>query len=427
MPRSDVRITGALRLIASSTVKILLFQRLLEGESKLRSNVGWKMGFSEESELQELIHRQPQVLQDGIPDISPRLSSQAGRWVALGREAKIDGYYADNLFVDINGIVTIVECKRYGDSRLKRDVYAQTMNYASGLRAEFQSCPDESFTDEFFELISSGGSEYCDWGSFDELVEELRSDEILENNKTSLWEQQFRRRLHRNLRRGIFRIIILCAPPRSAQSFKADAVSNLMEMMSYSERENSPYELLLMDIRRSHDAPPSENPVEHTDYRSRIIWRRHTSLPEVPLVRDAKRDTTEGINKMNERREAVEENNEVARKRLEAFSENLKERGYTFKETTVGEKIYRDSSLYMHLEYDPEHADWQLVRVQVREREELFDYCHNGTLQEKLEEQFGWTGEVESERKDSSDTFQITLRPDYSVPIDPELVGFLSK
>ena len=81
--------------------------------------------FKTEDEMQELVHRNPGLILSGIPEIDPGLCSDTAGLVSLGREISLSSGPVDNLFIDVNAVLTFVECKRYCDSRLKREVYPQ--------------------------------------------------------------------------------------------------------------------------------------------------------------------------------------------------------------------------------------------------------------------------------------------------------------
>jgi hypothetical protein len=83
------------------------------------------------------------------------------RWLLLKREQSIpaeDGgtgrWSVDHLFVDQNGVPTLVEVKRQSDTRLRREVVGQMLDYAANavvywpidqLRSEFEaSCAQKS-------------------------------------------------------------------------------------------------------------------------------------------------------------------------------------------------------------------------------------------------------------------------------------------
>jgi hypothetical protein len=116
--------------------------------------------YESEAELQDLIADNPELIPGELVDeIDPR------RWLLVRREAGIafegvggDRWAVDHLLLDQDGISTLVEVKRATDTRARREVVAQMLDYASslslnppgGVRATFEeSCrsrnevPDE--------------------------------------------------------------------------------------------------------------------------------------------------------------------------------------------------------------------------------------------------------------------------------------------
>lgn len=89
--------------------------------------------YDAEHVLQAHLATTPELLPgDQIDPDNPR------RWLLVKREAGVPcepdggGYWSvDHLFVDQDGVPTLVECKRSGDPRLRRDVVAQMLDYAA--------------------------------------------------------------------------------------------------------------------------------------------------------------------------------------------------------------------------------------------------------------------------------------------------------
>ena len=83
--------------------------------------------------LQELLEKYPQLLAGKqINESDPR------RWLLICREAGLPAeeggasrWAIDHLFLDQDGIPTIVEVKRSSDTRIRREVVGQMMDYAS--------------------------------------------------------------------------------------------------------------------------------------------------------------------------------------------------------------------------------------------------------------------------------------------------------
>lgn len=106
--------------------------------------------YDSESLLQELLAKYPDLLAgDQINSSDPR------RWLLVSREAEIPGeeegpsrWSVDHVFLDQDGIPTLIEVKRSTDTRLRREVVGQMLDYAANavvywpadeLRRQFES------------------------------------------------------------------------------------------------------------------------------------------------------------------------------------------------------------------------------------------------------------------------------------------------
>jgi hypothetical protein len=106
--------------------------------------------YASEDLLQELLAQYPNLLAEGQMD-----SSQPRRWMLISRERGVPseeggGYRwsVDHLFLDQDAIPTIVEVKRSSDTRIRREVVGQMLDYAANaviywpvetIRAEFEA------------------------------------------------------------------------------------------------------------------------------------------------------------------------------------------------------------------------------------------------------------------------------------------------
>lgn len=89
--------------------------------------------FLAEVDMQELLANYPNLLPgDQIDEENPR------KWLLVGREISIPSkedeksrWSLDHLFIDQDGIPTFVECKRASDTRARREVVAQMLDYAA--------------------------------------------------------------------------------------------------------------------------------------------------------------------------------------------------------------------------------------------------------------------------------------------------------
>ncbi|MGH1555638.1 hypothetical protein ACRAWF_38770 [Streptomyces sp. L7] len=89
--------------------------------------------FETEAEFQELLARHPRVL-----DFGSLADGRPLRLVLVAREMGVPtstdsapAYWLDHLFVDADGVPTLVEVKRATDSRIRREVVGQMLDYAA--------------------------------------------------------------------------------------------------------------------------------------------------------------------------------------------------------------------------------------------------------------------------------------------------------
>jgi len=89
--------------------------------------------YDSEDLLQEMLEKHPNLLAGSqIDEINPR------RWVIISREFSIPDsessggrWSVDHLFLDQDGIPTLVEVKRSSDSRIRRELVGQMLDYAA--------------------------------------------------------------------------------------------------------------------------------------------------------------------------------------------------------------------------------------------------------------------------------------------------------
>ena len=107
-------------------------------------------GFALEDDLQSLLEDHPELLAgDQMNESEPR------RWLLISREKSVPGeesgpgrWSLDHLFLDQDGIPTLVEVKRSTDTRIRREVVGQMLDYAANgmaywpvekLRSDFEA------------------------------------------------------------------------------------------------------------------------------------------------------------------------------------------------------------------------------------------------------------------------------------------------
>ena len=126
--------------------------------------------FVVEDDFQRLLEDYPELLAGALID-----PEEPRRWLLVAREIGVpseeDGsgwWSADHLFLDQDGIPTIVEVKRQTDTRLRREVVAQMLDYAANgvaywtagsIRASFEATCTKNGKDPEQELQARFGEE----------------------------------------------------------------------------------------------------------------------------------------------------------------------------------------------------------------------------------------------------------------------------
>lgn len=103
------------------------------GENEKQLNEMVETPYEKEEILQVLLERYPDLLPgDQIDPEDPR------RWLLISREMGVPSremgagtWSLDHLFLDQDAVPTFVECKRAGDTRARREVVAQMLDYAA--------------------------------------------------------------------------------------------------------------------------------------------------------------------------------------------------------------------------------------------------------------------------------------------------------
>ncbi|MFE9701843.1 hypothetical protein [Streptomyces sp. NPDC005930] len=138
--------------------------------------------FETEEEFQELLARHPRVLDfgslaDGRPLRLVLVAREMG--VPTGTESG-SAYWLDHLFVDADGVPTLVEVKRATDTRIRREVVGQMLDYAANaarywpaalLQRSFEeTCAKDGRPpeDAYGELLGEGGSADEFWQAVEE-------------------------------------------------------------------------------------------------------------------------------------------------------------------------------------------------------------------------------------------------------------------
>ena len=175
-----------------------------------------------EDHLQDFIAKYPNLLAgDQIDPVNPR------RWLLVSREFHVssdesDVGWLDHLFLDQDGIPTLIEVKRSSDTRIRREVVGQLLDYAANAVLHLP-----------VETIRSRFEMRCE-------REKRNADELLldllgpEGDPETFWTQ-----VQDNLRVGRVRLI-----------FVADVIPiELRRIVEFLNRQMSPAEVLAVEIR----------------------------------------------------------------------------------------------------------------------------------------------------------------------------------
>ena len=150
-----------------------------------------QVDFPSEASLQELVAKYPRLLSgdEGSPD-------GLTDWLFVAREMGIpseenqgDRWSVNHLFLDREGVPTLVEVKRSSDSRIRREVVGQMLDYAANASNFWP-----------VETIRNGFAATCDGISVD-------GAEVLADLGPDLEPELFWERVKTNLQAGRMRLI----------------------------------------------------------------------------------------------------------------------------------------------------------------------------------------------------------------------------
>lgn len=182
-----------------------------------------KQPYDRESILQELLARFPEVLSGSqIDPADPR------RWLLVSRELGVpaseagsDRWALDHLFLDQDGIPTLVEVKRSTDTRLRREVVGQMLDYAANAVLHW---PVDRIISEFRESCTHRRSDP------DAVLEEFLGDA---SSADEFWQQ-----VKTHLQAGKIRLI-----------FVADIIPpELARIIEFLNEQMDPAEVLAVEL-----------------------------------------------------------------------------------------------------------------------------------------------------------------------------------
>ncbi|MBD0327704.1 MAG: hypothetical protein ICV68_14800 [Pyrinomonadaceae bacterium] len=184
-----------------------------------------EQAYQAESLLQQLLAEHPDLLAgDQINPSVPR------RWLLIGREAGVpavadgaDWWSVDHLFLDQDAIPTFVEVKRAVDTRARREVVAQMLDYAANAT---ENWPTDRMREQLARRSADVGTDPTT-----DLREVIGADGD---------EEEFWNLAKSNLREGRVRLL-----------FVADRIpASLRRIVEFLNRQMNPAEVLAIEIRQ---------------------------------------------------------------------------------------------------------------------------------------------------------------------------------
>ena len=185
--------------------------------------------YASEDLLQTLLEKYPDLLAgDQINEASPR------RWLLVSREVPVPGeedgagrWSLDHLFLDQDAVPTLVEVKRSSDTRIRREVVGQMLDYAANAVVYW---PVESIWARFEAACDSRSDDP------DQLIAEL----IEADPDDEAGIQAFRRQVKTNLQAGRVRLV-----------FVADEIPpELRRIVEFLNEQMDPAEVLAVEIKQ---------------------------------------------------------------------------------------------------------------------------------------------------------------------------------
>ena len=181
---------------------------------------------NEDEELQQILEKNPDLLPGEQID-----QNDPCQWLVIGRElpvpdpeSGIDRWSLDLFFVDQNAKPTLIECKRFNDTRSRREVVAQMLDYAAN--ANYYWSKEDLRT--IAELTASAQGD-----SLESRLALLTEDE----------PDQFFQQIEDNLREGQIRMVF----------FLEEAPWQLRSIVEFLNRQMERSEVLIVEARQYED------------------------------------------------------------------------------------------------------------------------------------------------------------------------------
>jgi len=181
--------------------------------------------FASEDDFQRLLASFPELLAgDQIDAEVPRRFMLVAREQGIASEEGAGGRWSiDHLFLDQDGVPTLVEVKRGADTRIRREVVGQMLDYAANAVLHW---PVDALRARFAERCASEGNEPAS------VLSRLIG---VESDGDAFWEQ-----VRTNLAAGRIRLL-----------FVADRIpSELRRIVEFLNRQMRPAEVLAIELRQ---------------------------------------------------------------------------------------------------------------------------------------------------------------------------------
>lgn len=177
--------------------------------------------------LQELLSKYPGLLAGGqINEDNPRKWLLIANEINVGNQEDNTSWSVDNLFIDQDAIPTIIEVKRSCDTRIRREVVGQMLDYAANAVTYW---PIEHLRETY--------ENRCALANLDP------ANELLNAFGTEIEEENFWMQVKTNLQAGKIRMV-----------FVADIIPNtLKRIVEFLNTQMDPAEVLALEVKKFSD------------------------------------------------------------------------------------------------------------------------------------------------------------------------------